>query len=153
MDNGNRQGSFGGRPIQLQLWDRPALDPKGRLKTAMREALDGSGLSREKVVADMNAVAEAEGLTCNGNAQKITTAMLDKWVAAGSPAYMIPAAYLPLFCLVTRSLLPLNALAAPLQAEVIEAEDRRLLEWARVETTRRKLNRDARKLAQEVGIP
>jgi len=141
-----------GKPQQLELWNRLDLDPTMRLKAAMREAIRLSGLSREKVVADMNDLATESGLTTNGRGEKVTLPLLEKWVAPSAEGHRIPVHYLSLFCLVTRSGLPLDALALAIGCRVISADDQRLLEWAKVETARRKLGRDARRLAQEVGI-
>ena len=141
-----------GKPIQLDLWTKPDLDPTTRLKAAMREALRLSGISREKVVTDMNDLAAEAGLTTNGRGEKVTLAILEKWVAPSANGHRVPIHYLSIFCLVTRSFLPLEALAVAIGCHVVGNEDVKLLEWARVETTRRKLGRDARRLAQEVGI-
>ncbi len=100
----------------------------------------------------MNALATVEGMTCGGKSQKVTEPLLDKWCAAGSTGYVIPLRYIPLFCRVVGSVLPLMALAAPIGAEVITGEDIKLLAWARLEVARRKAERDAKKAAQEVGI-
>lgn len=156
QDNSSFNGNDGADPIQapkqLQLWDQPGIDPTNRLKAAMREALHACALSREKVVNDMNALATLEGMTCGGKSQKVTEPLLDKWCAAGSTAYVIPPRYIPLFCKVVGSVLPLKALAGPVGAEVITGEDVKLLAWAKVEVARRKLERDAQKLGREVGI-
>ena len=149
--NGNDQDSSG-RPQQPLLWDRPEIDPTNRLKAAMREAIDASGLSRMKVVADINSLASLEGMTCAGRAQKVTEDVLDKWCAPGSLDHVIPLRYLPAFCRVTGSILPLVALAIPSGGSVIVAEDVKILEWARLEIKRRRIGKDARRLAQEVGI-
>ena len=152
--NGNETGNSGQsqQPHQHLLWDRPEIDPTNRLKTAMREAIETSGLSRMKVVADMNTLASLEGMTCGGRSQKVTEDILDKWCAAGSVDHVIPLRYLPAFCRVTGSILPLVALAIPAGGMVIVAEELKLLEWARLEIKRRRIGKDARRLAQEVGI-
>lgn len=118
----------------------------------MREAIRLSGISREKVVNDMNDLAGEAGLTTNGRGEKVTLAVLEKWVAPSADGHRVPIHYLSIFCLVTRSFLPLEALAAAVGGHVVGSEDLKLLEWAKIETTRRKLGRDARRLAQEVGI-
>jgi len=143
---------FGQRPKQLGLWDRPSLDPTHRIKLAMKEAFRNTSLSREQVVDEMNRLAAAEGLTTNGRSQKVTPALLDKWLAPGATQHIIPLKLLPIFCAVTGSVAPLQALAAPLSARVISAEEEKLLEWARLEVERRRLRKRARQLAQEVGI-
>lgn len=150
--NVGERGNSCGSPQQPLLWDQPSTDPTNRLKAAMREALSACPLSRMKVVADMNAIASVEGMTCGGRGQKVTEDLLDKWCAPGSTAYVIPVRFIPLFCRVVGSLLPLRALTAPVGANVINGDDAKLLEWARLEIARRRLGKDARRLAQEVGI-
>jgi len=150
-NNGNDAANYG-HPRQPLLWDKPELDPTSRVKAAMREALDASGLSRTKVVADMNALASREGMTCGGRSQKVTEDLLNKWCAPGAIAHVIPIRYLPIFCRVTRSLLPIVALAIPAGGLAISCEDQKLLEWARLEVAKRRIGKDARRLAQEVGI-
>jgi len=147
--NANKSGQG---PKQLNLWDRPSLDPTHRIKLAMKEALKTTSLSREQVVDEMNRLAAAEGLTTNGRSQKVTLALLDKWLAPGATQYLIPLKLLPIFCAVTGSVAPLQALAAPLSARMISAKEEKLLEWARLEVERRRLRKRARQLAQEVGI-
>ena len=148
------EGEFGAprAPRQGLLWDTPSIDPINRLKAAMREALRNCPLSRTKVVTDMNELASIEGMTCNGNAQKISEALLDKWVAAGANAFIIPLRYLPLFCKVTGNTASLQAVCAPLGLQIIGDEDRKILEWARAELRRRHLTKEAKRLAQEVGL-
>jgi len=150
--NVKEAGKSGQGLKQRSLWDRPSLDPTHRIKLAMKEALQGIPLSREQVVDEMNRLAAAEGLTTNGRSQKVTTALLDKWLAPGATQHIIPLKLLPIFCAVTGSVAPLQALAAPLSARVISAEEEKLLEWARLEVERRRLRKRARQLAQEVGI-
>lgn len=145
---GNATRKFGHVGVQLTLRDQVSLDPTELLKAAMHEALKRSPLSRAQVVEDMNRLAGASGL--NGKGPKITESMLDKWVARGS-AHIIPIKYLRIFCLVTQSFEPIAALLPP-GPEIIGPEDRALLIWARTETERRRLSRQARRLAQEAGI-
>lgn len=150
--NGPEPVNLGSDPKQLQLWDSPPLNPVHRLKTAMRNALKECPLSRARVISDMNELAERDGLTCGGRTQKVTEDTLDKWVAAGAVEHLIPLKYIPIFCMVTSSSLPLRALASSVGLEVIGPEDRKLLEWARTEARRRHLTKEARRLALEVGL-
>ena len=150
--NRKEPSKTGHAPVQRSLWDRPSLDPTARLKAAMKEALRNTSLSREQVVDEMNRLAAAEGLTTNGRSQKVTPALLDKWLAPGATQHIIPLKLLPIFCAVVGSVEPLCVLAAPLGARVISEEEAKLLEWARLELERRRLSKRARKLAQEVGI-
>jgi len=149
--NGKRRAKFRQvkEPCSLLI---PSLDPTPRLKAAMKEALKNSPLSREEIVDEMNRLAAEEGITTNGRSQKITVTILDKWVAPAAKQHVIPLKYLPLFCKVTESLAPFQALIAPLAAQIISFDEAKLLEWAKLEIERRRLNKRVRQLAQEVGI-
>jgi hypothetical protein len=59
---------------------------------------------------------------------------------------------LPLFCRVVGSVEPIAVLAGAIGAAVIGDDDRRLLAWARAETTRRQAQKTARRLAEAVGL-
>jgi len=138
--------------IQLSLWESTHLDPTNRLKIAMKEAVKQSSMSREQIVDEINRLAEYEGLTCSGRAQRVTYAIFDKWLAPSSKGHIIPLKLLPLFCHAVGSLLPLKALASVLNADVIGAGEKKLLEWAKVEKERRILRKKAKMLEREVGI-
>lgn len=150
--NGNPQKGSTERPTQLSLWDSPSFDPTDRLKAAMREALKNCPLSRDQVVADINSLASAEGMTCAGRSQEVTSAILDKWVAAGASGHRIPVNYLPIFCRVTGSVLPMQALIAPLGAIVVSGDEAKILRWGQTELERRRLAKESSRLAQEVGL-
>jgi hypothetical protein len=123
------------------------------VKAAMNEAIKESSMSREQIVDDMNRLAQAAGITCNGRGQKVTSAILDKWVAAGSQAHQIPLRMLPVFCRAVGSNLPLEVYSRCFDgARAVTAEDYKVLEWARLTIASRKSSRRARQLAQEVGI-
>jgi hypothetical protein len=140
------------KDMQLRIWDKAPLDPTDGLKTAMREALKGCGLSRPQVAEKMAELAEEEGITVGGRSQKVTLPLLDKWVARGARSYVIPVRLLPIFCRVAGSILPLKALSNPVGAEVVVEEDARLLEWARAEIRHRECRKAARRLAQQAGV-
>lgn len=144
----NARKNFGHVGMQLTLRDQVSLDPTDLLKVAMSEALKGCPLSRAQVADDMNRLAATCG--ASGKGHKITEAMLDKWVARGA-SHIIPIKYLRIFCLVTGSTEPIAALLPP-GPEIIQPEDKALLSWAKAEMERRRLTRQAKKLAQEAGI-
>lgn len=126
----------------------PSLNPVSRLKAAMREAIRSGGESREAVVDRMNEAARREGLG-GGRGSKITAAALDGWLAE-TKGNMIPVGLLPLFCWAAGSVEPLRVLAACLNAEVISAEDHKLLELARIDREAKRLARRRRILANEI---
>jgi len=152
LDNINFQSNFGQTPVQLSLWEEPGLNIVPRLKSAMREALKASGLSKEKVVSDMNDLAIAEGLISTSQKQKITVPMLEKWVAPSALAHVISFLNLVIFCKVIRNGTPFQVAATALGLELIGSEEKKLLQWARAETKKQKFAKEARKLAQEVGL-
>lgn len=135
--------------IQLTLREVVSLDPTDHLKAAMQEALKGCNMSRAQVVEDINRILSLAGMKSEG--RPVTEAVLDKWVARGARSHLIPLRLLPVFCQATRSILPLQAIMPP-GAEVVYGEDLAFLRWAKVEVERKKLSREARKLAQEAGI-
>lgn len=139
-------------PRQLSFWDTPSLDPTARIKSAMREALKGCGLSRDQVADQINLLAKREGVSTNGKAKRVTVELIEKWVSPAAHAHRIPVQYLPIFCNVTGSLLPLRALASPMNADVITNQDCMKLAWADAEIAKRKNSQEARRLAQEIGL-
>lgn len=141
-----------GQSKQPNLWENPNLNPIPRLKSAMQQALKDSPLSRNEVIDAINKIAAIEGLTTGGRAQRVTLAQLDKWVAPGTRQHLIPLKYLPLFCHVTGSLLPLQALVQPLGATVMGETEAKRLAWAEVEIERRQLAKKAKRLSEEVGL-
>lgn len=139
--------------VQLTMSDHVVVDPGPAIKLAMSEVIKESSLSREQIVDDMNHLASVCGITCNGNSQKVTTAILDKWVAPGAFHHNIPLRMLPIFCRATRSNLPLEAYAkAFINAKVIRAEDYKVLEWGKAEIECRKARKRQRQIQAELGI-
>jgi hypothetical protein len=152
LDNINFQSDLGQTPKQLSLWETPGLNIVPRLKTSMREAFKLSGMSKEQVVSDMNDMAIAEGLITTSQKQRITIPMLEKWVAPSALAHVISFQNLVIFCKVIKNGSPFQVAAIALGLEIIGPEDKKLLQWARAETKQKRLAKEARKLAQEVGI-
>jgi hypothetical protein len=138
---------------QLKLWEIAVQDPGPRLKASMNEAIKQCPLSREQVVDEMNKLALSSGITCNGRSQKITPALIAKWLAPSSQNYFIPIRLLPIFCRVVGSNLPLQALASFFEdVRIISKDDFKKLEWAKAEISARKSRKQASILAQEAGL-
>ncbi|OQX50296.1 hypothetical protein B5M47_03965 [candidate division CPR3 bacterium 4484_211] len=131
---------------QRPLFSSPSLNPVSKVKAAIKQAIKGCGLSREQIVDEMNRLAKIENIHV-----KVSLSLLDKWVAQEA-THIIPWKVLPIFCRVTGSILPLQALVAPLGATVITGKDLKLLEWAKVEIKRRELSRKTRQLLEEIRI-
>lgn len=144
--NSNGRGNFGHGLTQLTLRDQVSLDPTDLLKVSMQESLRESGLSRAQVVDEMNRLSGRAGISVH-----VTETMLDKWLARGAAGHIIPVRELPIFCRAVGSLAPLQALL-PAGAEIVAGEDLKRLQWARAEAERRKVAKQAKRLAQEAGI-
>lgn len=151
--NRNQQKKIGHVGVQLTMRDSLIVDPGPHLKAAMNEAVKSCSLSREQIVEDMNRRAAICGITCNGNAQKVTEAILDKWLAPGASSYHIPMRLLHIFCQATGSNYPLEIYTkAFVGVRVITEEEYRLLEWAKAEMEYRQAAKRKKRIAQEVGI-
>ena len=148
--NVKHRKNFGHVGVQLTIREQIDLDPKDRLKLAMRESLRECDLSRAQVVDEMNRMATCSGITTGGRGQKVTEAILDKWTAREA-AHIIPVRYLTIFCKVTGCLYAIEALLPP-GVELVTGEDVAVLRWGRVEMERRRLAKQSRQLAQEAGI-
>ena len=160
MINRNTGSNFGHRPFtQLGIFDSHAqvlTDPGPALKIAMREADKEAqrrySVSRENIVDVMNQMAGQAGITCNGNARKVTISIYNKWLS-DSDKHFIPLRLLPIFCLAVRSHLPLEVYASYFdQVHVVSDQDFKKLQWAELEITKRQLSRKSKQLASEVGL-
>lgn len=136
---------------QLSIWDMPSLNPVPRVKEAMRISLKNCAMSREQVVDVMNNLARHEGLSTNGRAKKISLEMLDKWVSH-SGEHIIPWKLMPIFCKVVKNILPMQMLVAPLGAEVINRDESRLLQWAKIEKEARRIRRAKKQIEIEIAL-
>ncbi len=146
-------------PVQRGLFDPPIdliHDPGPALKAALREADKSAqqkfSMSRETIVDAMNEMGETVGITCNGNARRVTLNIYNKWLSA-SEKHHIPLRWLHIFCRAVRSNGPLEVYATFFnQVRMMAEEDLKKLQWAELEIKRRKLNKAAKQLANEVGL-
>ncbi len=139
--------------VQLSMSDHLLADAGPAIKDAMFRAIKECPLSRDQIVDAMNDLAARCGVTCNGSTQKVSLAILDKWVAPGSFKHNIPLRMLPIFCRVVGSNLPLETYAeAFVGAKVIAAEDHKVLEWGKAEIECRKARKRQRQISIELGI-
>lgn len=136
---------------QLSLFETHSLNTIPRFKSALREAVRRSGLSRDHVADAMTAAMKTDGLKLPGNSRSVSRAILDKWLSDGA-AHMIPASLIPVFCKATGSILPFQALMRPLGFWAVTEEQRKILLWAEAEIAKRRNAKRAKRLAEEVGI-
>ena len=134
---------------QVLLWENPSFDTTLRVKAALRDVLAECPLSREVIAERMSAVARREGMIAEDRTA-VSPEMLDKWVSASAITHRIPHHLLTIFCHVTRSLLPIQAMLAPLGASAITGEERDLLELARIRAQKDHLARQERAIKQRL---
>ncbi|MCF8719253.1 hypothetical protein [Nitrospina gracilis] len=130
---------------QMTLFDGKSLNPIPQIKEAMRWALYESKLSRAQVADAMNELCRIHGVVMNSRSKLISVDMLEKWCAL-SAEHVIPLKFVPIFCEATKSIYLLSALAGSLDAKVINPEETKLLEWAKVDRKRKQLVKEQRKL-------
>ena len=115
----------------------------------MHRIIDASGLSRAEAVDRLNEAARRYGVRlCGGSAETLTLATLEKWLNANEPRNVPSTRALNLFCHVFGATEPFDLLARShgLGWRVIDAEDAKLLEWARTEREIKNLRAKKRKI-------
>lgn len=117
--------------IQQLLFNQPSLNIVKPLKQAMGEAIAASGKSREKVVDDMNLLADRYGVCLVKGRGRLGMAQIEKWLNTNDPARIINLKALAVFCAVTESIEPLQVLARPLGFVVVGEKEKKMLAWAR----------------------
>lgn len=124
--------------------ERPPLNPRPRLKEAIRQMLAASRFSRAQIVERMNRAFMAEGLR-----NRVTLARLDAWAADSKPA-LPEVVELPVLCWAAESALPLAALNGCLKLRLIDEAEGRLLDLAKTERKIKELSRKRRLQEQEI---
>lgn len=145
MSSRKRQKNLFTEPEAGREWlERPPLNPRPRLKEAIRQTLDGSPYSRPQIAERMNRAFQAEGL---GN--RVTGARIDSWAADSKPA-LPETVEVPVFCWAAGSALALAALNACLKLRLVTAQEGRRLDLARMEDESKRLAQEVRRRRQEL---
>lgn len=140
-----RQRSLFEEPEAGGNWlERPPLNPRARLKEAIRQTLAGCRWSRPQIAERMNRAFMAEGL-----ANRVKTARLDAWAADSKPN-LPETVELPVLCWAAESVLPLAALNGCLRLRLVSEAEARRLDLARMEDESKRLAVKARRLRQEI---
>ena len=119
------------------------------LKAAMNRAAAASPLSREQIVAKMNALSQAAGrrLT-SGNAKSISLAVLEKWLSPESDQ-LPPARAVNVFMHVC-GVAPLEAWAAGHGCGIMTPKDKKLRDLAEKKLRIQRATAEARRLETEL---
>lgn len=140
-----RQRSLFEAPETGGNWlERPPLNPRPRLKEAIRQTLATSRWSRAEIVGRMNQAFQAEGLF-----NRVTMPRLDSWAADSKPA-LPETVELPVLCWAAESALPLAALNGCLKLRLIDEAEGRLLDLAKTERKIKELSQKRRRQEQEI---
>jgi len=129
------------------------VDPSQALMAAMREVIRNSPLSRLQIAERMNELAKSAGISGGDNGLKVSATRIDAWVAKSKASNQIPLKMLPLFCKAAGSNVPLEVyVQAFAGVRLISEEQHQKLLWAEKEIQMRRAKKEAKKLAQMVGI-
>lgn len=117
---------------QMGLFDQfPSLNVTRDMKQAMAKDADECGLSRDQLCDRMNQLADRYGVCLvKGRGQKLTKALLEKWLNPEDKERVIPAKGLPIFCAATGRVGVMQVLIGPVGARVINEKQAKLLAWA-----------------------
>lgn len=129
---------------QFSLFER-SLAIEGEVKLAMNRAARRSPLSREQLCERMNKLAAEHGvkLAATGG---LRVATLEKWLNPHEREHLPGLKALAVFCKALGSREPLAALAAPLGLAVIDDEEAKLLQRAKIDEEIKRLKRKKRSL-------
>jgi hypothetical protein len=88
----------------------------------------------------------------NGNSQRLTLEIFEKWLNPSDLSRQIPVKAIPIFCAATRRYSVVAAMLEPTGLRIIDHNDQKLLRWATLEIEKRRLSKASRQLASEVGL-
>lgn len=119
---------------QLFLFDDPSAELTMlmvKIKSAMNRSAAQCGLSREQIVDRMNNIATKSGVSLTrGNAKKIKTATLEKWLNPANMDHQPSLVAVNVFCMAVKSAAPLAAMLELHGCGVMTPEDRKLRDYA-----------------------
>jgi hypothetical protein len=129
------------------------VDPSQALMAAMREVLRNSPLSRVQIAERMTELGKSAGIFGGHDELRVSVTRIDAWVAKSKASNQIPLKLLPLFCKATGNNAPLEVyVQAFVGVRLISEEQYQKLLWAEKEIQMRLAKKEAKKLAQTVGI-
>lgn len=138
------------RPVQLNMFSSSRLNAVAGLREAMNVATKKSGLSREEVLERINELARRFGVHLVKGKGDLSLDTFEKWLNPKALEYMPALQALPIFCAVVGDIKALEPLVKPLGAMVIDADDVKLLEWAREYHNARKSRKRMRQIEAEL---
>lgn len=120
------------------------------MKESLNAEVKSSGKSREQVLDRMNELARRHRVALNGKGD-VSKDMFEKWLNPEDDSRTPSIKGLTVLCAALETVLPLDAMVAPLGGKVIGPDDARLLEWARTYHKTKELRKRMRKLEEDLG--
>ncbi|MFA5718898.1 MAG: hypothetical protein WC952_14395 [Desulfobulbaceae bacterium] len=137
---------------QYSLFEQPTLNVLRDIKTALAEAYRASGLSVDQVCDRVNSLAERHGVcVVKGRGQRLTVDTLQKWLNPEDMTRYPSIKVLPVLCAVLMNTIdPIQAMVAPMGWKVIDEQDAKMLEWAKLHHNAKDISRRMKKLEAEL---
>ncbi|ADW18603.1 hypothetical protein Despr_2465 [Desulfobulbus propionicus DSM 2032] len=138
-------------PTQLTIFSNSGLHTVVRdVKEALNQAVKASGQSRDQVLDRMNELARRHNVPINGKAG-VSKDLFEKWLNVEDDSRVPGIKALSLLCAALGTVQPMAVMVATLGGMVIEGEDVKLLEWARVYQKTKALRKKMKKIEEELG--
>ncbi|MBC15441.1 MAG: hypothetical protein CL942_00155 [Desulfovibrio sp.] len=107
-------------------------------------------LSRDLIADQITELSRMAGVKLTqGNAKGVKPATIEKWLAPGDREHPPSIAALVAFCLITKSVKPLEPLLSAMGCEVMTEEDRRKRDYADAILAEREARKNKKKLEAE----
>ncbi len=135
---------------QLTLFDNQVLDLEPLIKSALHNAARESRLSREQLVDRANAIAARSGVRLNKNAKKLSLEVLEKWLNPADRDHMPSLNALQVLMLALENQDPLRVLARAMGAELLSAQEAKLLQAAKLEREIKQLQQQKKRLEAQL---
>jgi hypothetical protein len=141
-------------PHQQSIFDQPTFQTTIRdIKAAMNKAAKQSGLSRETILDRMNELASRYGIRLVKRTNKpLDFATLEKWLNPQERNHIPAHNDILIFCASIDTTLPLAALCGVIGARVIDREEARLLEWAKLYHQQKEGRKRLNRLEKEINL-
>lgn len=136
---------------QLDLFNQASFNYVRELKECLASVVAESGLSREEFLDRMNLVADRYGVRLmKGNGRGLTMTTFEKWLNPTDKERRPSVVALTIFCEVSGSIKPLQVMARPVGARVIDDKDAKLLLWAQEYQKAKEARRKMKRLESEI---
>lgn len=118
---------------QQSLWNLLTFNHATRdVKTAIAQAVQASGLSREQALDKVNDLAKAYGVhLVQGNGTGVSMETWEKWLNPADETRPPSIKALPVICAALGTLEPLRPLVTLAGGQLIDPKEARLLAWAK----------------------